>query len=201
VAINDMKLKLTGTTPVLFHNSQLVNPFNPINREKKKLTDKRTKQTDEDRIQVARLEWTGGWYWNDEHGPILPMINVYAALLKAAKSTRNGPLVDKGVNFLRLTEPLQYDGPRDLDGLWGNGIGEGGDHPSPYVDYQAVGQQAVKIMRCRPKLSEWELDTVFGVDDTVIDPEAFLGFMAYAGKYIGVGDFRAMYGKFSVKEV
>lgn len=192
--MQEIELVLTGTNPVLFHNSRLVNPFDPINKEKKRLTDKRTKQTEEDRIMVARLEWTAGWYWDDKDGPIMPLANVYASILKAAKSTRNGPLVDKGVNMLSLQEPIDYQGPRDLESLWGSGL-EG----SPFVDYRPVGQQAVKIMRCRPILHDWTVTTTWVVDETIIDPEQFIEFATFAGKYIGVGDYRAMYGRFAIK--
>lgn len=194
--MQEFEIQLTSSNPALFHNSRLVNPFDPINKEKKRLTDKRTKQTEEDRIMVARLEWTAGWYWDDEEGPVLPMANVYAAILKAAKATRNGPTVDKGVNMLSLHERLEYDGPRDMEGLWGSGL-EG----SPFVDYRAVGQQAVKIMRCRPMLPEWSATTRWVIDENIIDPDQFVEFVTFAGRYVGVGDFRAMYGRFSIKVV
>lgn len=192
--MQEIELVLTGTNPVLFHNSRLVNPFDPINKDKKRITDKRTKQTEEDRIMVARLEWTAGWYWDDQDGPVMPLANVYASIYKSAKTTRNGPIVDKGVNMLTLQEPIRYNGPRDIDSLWGSGL-EG----SPYVDYRAVGQQAVKIMRCRPILHEWEVTTTWAVDENIIDPDQFIQFAEFAGKYVGVGDYRTMYGRFGVK--
>lgn len=191
--MQEITLELKSTNPVLFHNSRLVNPFDPINKEKKKLTDKRTKQTEDDRIMVARLEWTAGWYWDEKDGPVLPMANLYASILKAAKATRNGPTVERGVNMLSLSEKLEYDGPRTHDELWGKGL-EG----SPFVDYRAVGQQSVKIMRCRPIVHDWSVVTHWAVDETIIDPESFIGFATFAGNYVGVGDFRSLYGRFSV---
>ncbi len=186
---------------LLLHNAErLLNPFDPTVKEKQKLTAKRTKQTDEDRMMVARLEWTLSWYWDDTLGPVIPTTAIYASLFKAAKRTRGGTqfkdAVDDATPDSRAV--LVYDGPRGLDSLWGKGLGQ-----SPYVDYRPVGQQAVKIMRCRPKLHAWSCQSRWIIDDTILNVDDFSGYAEAAGMYNGLGDYRQFYGRFSVdiKEV
>jgi hypothetical protein len=196
-----LELTMTGTRPILMHNAErLLNPFDAANREKKQITDKKTKQTDDDRIMVARLEWTLSWHWDDVLGPVMPTQMIYAALHAASRKTRDGAQFRDAVSD--ATEngiaPLVYDGPRTLDELWGIGL-----DGSPYVDYRPVGQQQAKIMRCRPKLPSWSVTTEWEVDETILDIESFVRFADKAGALCGVGDYRLMYGRFDaiVKEL
>lgn len=196
-----LELHMLGTRPLFLHNAEkLLNPFDPTNREKKMITDKRTKQTDEDRTNVAKLEWVMGWHFDQVLGPILPTSLIYASLNAAAKKTRDGAKFRDAVND--ATEGgvsiLQYDGPRELEALWGEGLAG-----SPFVDYRPVGQQSVKIMRCRPKLPQWECTSIWNLDEEILNVGDFIRFADTAGRYCGVGDYRLVFGRFEaeVKEI
>lgn len=134
-----------------------------------------------------------GWYLGD-NGPVMPVQNIWGSLHAAAKKTREGAQFRDGVSMLSESVDLDYDGPRDLNALWGEGLSG-----SPFVDYRPVGQQAVKIMRCRPRLAEWSLEVTFILDETILDPEQFALFAEKSGRYVGLGDFRVQYGRFSAK--
>jgi hypothetical protein len=193
--MKEIQVDLIGTEPLILHNcARLLNPFDPTNREKKALTDKRTKQSDEDRLQVAKLEWTMGWYLGEDGDIVMPTQNIWSSFLAAAKKTREGTQFKDAVTMTSLSVPLIYEGPRDLEQLWGKGL-EG----SPFVDYRPVGQQAVKIMRCRPVVRDWAVSTTWMVDETILNPEAFSSFANKAGEYVGIGDFRMRYGRFDAK--
>jgi hypothetical protein len=195
--MQEVTVELTGQGTMLLHNAaRLLNPFDETNREKKRITDKRTKQTDEDRIQVARLEWTMGWYLDENGTPVMPTQNVWGSIHTAAKKTREGAQFRDGVSMVTESTALDYSGPKKLDGLWGKGLSG-----SPFVDYRPVGQQAVKIMRCRPRLAEWSLSVPFVIDETILDLDQFAMFVDKAGRYVGLGDFRVQYGRFSAKVV
>lgn len=190
-------LLLEGAQTLLLHNAaDSLNPFHGRNKIKKQLTSKRTNKTEEDQIQIARLEWEMGWYWSDSFGPVIPTWNICMSLETAARKTREGGLFRDGVTIAEPETVLEYDGPRDLDGLWGKGL-----DGSPFVDYRPTGQQKVRIMRCRPKLREWHLQARFFVEETILDIDRFLYFAETAGQYVGIGDYRAQYGRFSVKVV
>lgn len=192
--MEDIKLRITGTRPVLFHNAaELVNPFSAATKAKKVLTSKRTNKTEDDLIEIARLEWAASWYWGTD-GPELPAACLIASFTNAAKQTRHGKMMERGVNVGFTAAPLSYVGPRTLDGLWGKGL-EG----SAFVDYRPVGQQAVKVMRCRPILQPgWSVDTTWYVDTATMDLELFLDVAQRAGRTEGVGDFRKIFGRYEV---
>lgn len=191
--MDEVKIRITGTRPVLFHNAaQLVNPFSSVNKAKKTLTAKKTNKTEDDMVEIARLEWEASWYFDAALGPVLPAVCLFGSFLGAARQTRQGKMVERGVMPGFLEEAINYSGPRDLKGLWGKGL-EG----SPFVDYRPVGQQTSMVMRCRPMLpSNWSVDTVWYVDTSTIDMDILTQIVNRAGQTEGVGDFRKMYGRY-----
>lgn len=56
-------LTLTGVTPLLVHNARLADPLDPIVRQTKPISGKRSK-TEEDHLELARLEFIGGLYYD-----------------------------------------------------------------------------------------------------------------------------------------
>ena len=126
------------------HNAQLSDDFNAIAREMKRINAKKTKKTDEDKVEVARLEFVGGMYYDEQLGPVLPSKVLNATILNSAKLTRERPTVARaGLVFDGLLYKLEYDGPRDLESLWGGGT-------SKYVSRESAKVQASRVMRTRP---------------------------------------------------
>jgi len=71
-----IKLQLTGTRPLLMHADVFADPLNPLTKQHKSLTGKR-KKTDDDHEAIARSEWRGGMYFDDDMGPYIPGVNIY----------------------------------------------------------------------------------------------------------------------------
>lgn len=185
-----MKLELTGITPLLMHNVRLVDPDDPYTKAIGRLTAKRTNKTDEDRAEIAKLEFSGGLYHSDKVGPYLPAANIFRSLQKAATVTKEGKKIERGFIPLADACPLEYDGPRDIDTLYGDGA-------TQYVDRRAVGVGMKKVMRVRPIFPEWSCSLEFELDDEVLDPDVFLQIATSAGRREGLGDYRRFYGKFA----
>ena len=55
-------ITIDGTAPFIMHNSRLADKLDPITRQKAVVAAKR-KKTDEDDLEISRLEWLGGLYW------------------------------------------------------------------------------------------------------------------------------------------
>jgi hypothetical protein len=194
-----INLRLTGTTPLLLHNaSELVNPFSAVNRAKKPITAKKANKTEDDMRQLARLEWEASWYKGINGDLVMPANNVYACLVATARITRQGKLIERGVNPTAIEWSLDFKGKStNMDELWGQGL-----DGSPFVDYRPVGQQAVKVMRCRPVIAAgWTLDTSWVVDESMTEPDWFVENATFAGRFEGLGDFRKMYGKFDAEVI
>src|SRR5215831_12973419 len=116
-----MKLRtvITGTSPLLMHNVRLANPDNYWAKEISKITAKR-KKTEEDRKEIARLEWLGSLY-NDEGRLVYPITNVRMCFRETAKATRRGKDILRAVNSAHegLTVPLAFnDNEKNPEELW-----------------------------------------------------------------------------------
>ena len=66
------------------------------------------------------------------------------------------------------------------------------------MDSRPVVIQRARVMKHRARLEQWELKfTLICVDERVID-EDMRAIVAYAGQFIGIGDYRPRYGRFEV---
>jgi hypothetical protein len=72
--------------------------------------------------------------------------------------------------------------------------------PQKYVvRYDYVVIQRARIQRARPEFPKWKAKlTLTSFDDTVADDKVE-ELLRYAGKYVGIGDWRPKYGLFDVK--
>jgi hypothetical protein len=181
----DFTITLTGTAPLLHHNSRLANPLDDGARAVKKLSSKRNK-TEQDHADLARLEHAAGLYIDPDVGPYLPGENIAACLLAAAKMTRMGVKVTRGLFIKTDVNPLGYDGPRTTDGLW-----EGG-----YRHMASVKVSGSRVMRCRPIFHEWRCQADGTLDPSVLELSDLEGIADNAGSFIGIGDWRPRFGRF-----
>lgn len=187
-----MLLTMTGTFPLIMHNAQSADPLNKWAREIKKITDKKRNKTDADEMELARIKFAAGLYYDEKIGPYLPAANIFRSLIESGSMTREGKKVERGVIFLGDRSPLEYDGPRDMEGLWGDGTGK-------FVDRRLAAVNRVRIPVTRPIFPEWGAQFEVMVDDQVLNPEQFVEIATKAGRAVGVGDYRRFYGRFSVE--
>ncbi|GAA2182115.1 hypothetical protein GCM10009785_19900 [Brooklawnia cerclae] len=179
-------LTINGTAPLLHHNSRLADKLDPITRAKAVVSGKR-KKTDEDDLELSRLEWLGGLYFDSEVGPYLPGDNVFKALVEAARKSKQGKQVEQGLFVTTDVNPLAYHGPRDTDSLWAD---------ENFVFRRTVKQQMSRITRTRPIFREWATEVEGAYDPAILDLRDVAAFAETAGAYIGVGDWRPRYGRF-----
>jgi hypothetical protein len=186
-----IRMTCTGTRPLLLHNVQLASPLNPYAKKLKALNSKRTK-TDEDRLEVARVEFEGSLYFDPQLGPYMPGQNLFRSLIGGARLIKAGKKIERGVVIADFMLPLIYQGPRDVEGLWGGGESE-------FVDIRPVTVQRNKVDRCRPIFRDWLVEADVIVDPKAIEYDEFREVARLAGEMEGLGDFRTMYGRFAVE--
>lgn len=182
----DFSITLTGTAPLLMHNSRLANPLDPATKALKRYTAKRNK-TDEDHETIARLEHAGGLYLDPDVGPFIPGENISRCLVDGAKLTKQGVKVTRGVFIKTDVNPLSYDGPRTADGLWEAGY--------KHMASAKVGMQ--RIMRCRPVFYDWIVEADGFLDASVLELSDIASIAVNAGQMIGLGDWRPRFGRFT----
>lgn len=195
--MQEIRVRLTGTRPLLMHSARTIDPMDPFVRAMKRITSKQAKQkTDEDLLELQRLEWLAGAYTDDhddpENGrPILTEDHALATLVAGAKRSRNGSKVKRAV--LATAEPfshLKYKGPKKLGELY---------EIQDFRDCRPVGVNNKSVMRTRPKFRDWSVEFGYLLDEQEMDPADVIHALEEAGKYVGMCDFRPRYGRFEVE--
>jgi hypothetical protein len=188
--MSKFSINLTGTQPLVMHNSRLVNPFDPFTKALKGLTSKRGK-TEEDLLEIARTEFQGSLYYNDDLGPVIPRKLLFANIVEGAKFDKKGRDVPRsGLAFDQPEYKLDYDGPRDRDELFGDGS-------SQFCLYVEVGVQSSKVMRMRPVFNDWSLRYTVELDTSILSSDQFATAVQKGGKLVGLGDWRQLNGRFA----
>lgn len=185
----DVRFTLTGTEPLLMHNSRLANPLDPAKIALGNATAKRTK-TEDDHMLIAQLEWLGGLYYDPDAGPYLPGENIWRALYDAAKKRKMGPRIKEGVFITTNVNPLAYPGPRGTDALWAD---------ENFRLMVTVRNQQNRVLRTRPMFRSWKAEAEGIIDTDVIDLRDVATIAETAGLLVGIGDWRPRYGRFSAE--
>lgn len=184
-----IEFEISGVAPLLVHNGHLANPTAPIVRAIKEISSKRNK-TDEDLMELARLEFHGGFYLDENGQPIIPGEMIEAMLVEAAKKNRLGKAFKAGI-ISDGNWPIIYDGPKDVDAMWADGS---------FAFQKMVVVSRAKILRTRPIFNTWSLKfTVHFLPDVVNESQVRQA-MEIAGQIIGLGTWRPRYGRFTVNK-
>ena len=184
--IEHLELRLAGEAgePLIMHNGLLADRQYEWTRKLAEVTGKR-KKTDEDHDLVSELEWNGSLYFDDNDGPYLPGDNIRRCLLDAARLTKDGKRIERGVLRLSRINPLRYDGPRTRAALWAD---------SRFQHRAIVKVGTSKVVRTRPRFVEWACDVGIEFDTSILDGRDLLRIAEAGGQYIGIGDGRPFFG-------
>ena len=192
--MKSVKLKLTGTSPLLHCSDTLADPLNHLTILHKTLTDKR-KKTMDDHMQIAKSMWTGLLYWSDTAGAILPTSNIRAALVGGATLGKLGMAVKRGTLMLDDYCVLNYGKKLTKDQLYDQG----------YVDRRSVVVSRRRVMAYRPKFTEWSVECTISYDENTLDESNIVLSMTNAGKFVGIGGYRpekgGLFGRFEVTKL
>jgi len=179
---------LKGTGPVLMHNVRLANPLDEFAKRLKEVNGKRGK-TDENYAEIAEIEFLGGLYWHKDTGPYIPGEWIFASLVEGARLKKKGKHVQRGVMLGAGGDrnKLVYKGPRDPDKL---------EKDANFRLVKPVRVGASRVMRTRPIFHEWSATVPIYVDSEIINFEDLREIAKEAGRYVGIGDHRPMYGRY-----
>jgi hypothetical protein len=185
----DFRITLTGTAPLIMHSNRLSDPLHPATKEYKKVTGKRQK-TEDDHLEIARMEHAASLYMDDHVGPFIPGENLSRALVDAARITRKGKMVERGVFIRTDTNPLSYPGPRTIAALWDD---------ENFRHFASVTVRGQRVMRCRPMFRDWSTEADGILDPAVIDLTDLETIAVTSGQMVGLCDWRPRYGRFTAR--
>lgn len=186
----EITIKAVGTKPLLLHNVDLANPFNPIYRKLQELrgtpSKRRTEQWEQEK---AYLEFIGAFYDVPEvDGVAIPSQNLRQSIIEAAKASRLGKQMGRAVAVTVAAVPLIYQGPRTPEELWQAGNwsltrmirGTGGASPTTYPIFRA-----------------WAVRVPFELDESVLNLRDVKEIAERAGRIEGLGASRKQgYGRY-----
>lgn len=171
----------------MLHNERLANPRDPHTIALKVLTNQK-KKTDETLEQIAKKEWFAGIY--EENGvPVLPADNLLATAKEGGRKRRLGKQVECGVFCEQKSFPIEYDGPKTVEGLWKDGR---------FFDYRSVAVNQRRTMRARPRFDEWAVVASFCYDPEQISEQELIDCLTHAGLSVGLCEKRPQFGRFVV---
>jgi hypothetical protein len=183
----EVQLDIVGTKPILMHSATLSDPLDENARSLSKISSKR-KKTEDDYREMAKYEFLGGLYHDEDLGPYLPGDNLFRMLVDGARKRRLGVKVTSGVFVSSDVNPLVYKGPRSVKELMSD----------PAFQHRAsckVG--TARVMRTRPQFKEWATSALIVLDTEVLDIDDFSQIAQLAGSYVGLGDWRPRFGLFT----
>ena len=193
-----LKLKFIGDTDMITHNSQGADPLNPYTKALKIITGKR-KKTDQDHMDLGRIEWESGLYLHDGV-VVMPAINLDRCLWDGAKKVKNGVKYKSGVFPADDYSVLSYAGKQ----IKTNGHTE---IPDPALDkfYKDNSIRMIvvvnrnRIVRVRPIFHDWSFKATLLYDELVIDRTELIACATDAGRLIGMCEMRPRHGRFHVE--
>ena len=184
-----LKLKITGTSPLMLHSDLLANPLAEETKLHKSLTSKR-KKTDEDHLAIARSEYLAGLYYSEKVGVYVPGQNLDATFLAGAKLQKLGTHWRRGALVMTDRAKLLYDGPKTPAQLW---------EDRRFVDCRGVRVGTAKLMRYRPIFADWACEIEVAFNPDILNEGEVKKTLEDAGALIGTCEFRPRFGRFSVK--
>jgi hypothetical protein len=187
----ELTVRLTGTKPMLQHNGRLANPLDSYTRQLKAITGKR-KKTDEDLVDIMLIEARGSC-WETDTGILgVPTAAVWRSFYDAAKAYKLGEDVKRALHFADVTQPLLIDGHEvDCDVFLKD---------PDSVDYRPVKVSGRKTMRARPIIrGAWQTTHTFDLLTDVLQVQSLGPVLERAGRLVGLGDWRPIYGTYQVE--
>jgi hypothetical protein len=185
------QMQIEGIAPLLMHSARLADPMDDATKALAAVTGKR-KKTDDDHIEVARLEHLGSLYISQEFGPFIPGQNIEAALFRGAARTKQGTALKSALLVPQNVNPLIYRGPRDAQGLW---------EDKAFVHRSSVKVGTSRVIRTRPVFSSWQIAFEGDLDTEVVDKGSFEQIADTTGRLVGLGDWRPRFGRFTVSSL
>ena len=184
-----IRLRLTGTTPLMPHNPRMSNPLDLFAKALKKISGKKNK-TDADHEEMGRLEFLGSLYQNGDGEIVVPGNWIEGMLREAAKKSKRGKVFQQFM-FCDGTFPLEFDGSHDPDEMWEDGR---------FTDVRSVRVGQSRVQRTRPIIHNWAATVeVQYVSGSELDREELIAAAKLAEITSAVGDNRPRFGRFKVE--
>ncbi len=188
-----LKIRLKSNGPALMNSPVLSDPLHP-KAKLLKLLNKNKSKTDENYLEIAKIQFTHGVYYDTAFGGVhWPCKNIRASLIDGAKVHKNGKKVKEAVVFLEYAVPLKYKGPRTPDELF--------EDPKHLFKSSIPTGRGTRVNSYRAMFPEWECEFSLIYDNELITEEEIMTAFDIAGRRKCLGDYRPLFGKYFVEKL
>lgn len=184
--------EISGVAPMLQHNGMLSDPMNSFAKAMKVISSKK-KKTDDDFLELSKLEFQGSAYHSAQTGWFLTSDIIEAAIIGGARKRKKGKDFQSSVFCGDDLYPLEFDDsdktPLELFEI------------DKYRDVRRVVIPATgnSVQRTRPRIDNWlckfDVNIITAASVSVDDVKEALD---TAAALVGVCDWRPKYGRFEV---
>lgn len=196
-------VKITGIRPLIMSNPQMIDPDNKFTRraselqaELKSIKKDNFAAREVKRREIEKNEWMGSIYWSEEGGGIyLPGEMIQACIKEGAKKNKLGKQIDSA--FQPIEDAAVEVGkrlPKTLEELY----------KFPEFSFRKAvkipPRTGAMVMKVRPMVPRpWTATFVVEFDETVLSKDQVIKSIIDAGTYVGVGNWRPKFGRFTVE--
>ncbi len=190
MALEPLHLVIVGNSALIQHSDVLVDPLHPLTKAVAEISHKRQK-TEADHAELGWREWLGGRYTTDDGRPCVPARCLRTCLIEGARKFKAGKLIESGVYFTADSYALDCeDMPTTPEAMFAD---------KRYVDRRSVGVGDKRVIRTRPRFPVgWVVGFGVDLDSEVVDAGTVRQALALAGRVVGLGDYRPLFGRFEV---
>ena len=185
---DSIEFKIEGVSPLLMHNGQLANPLNPLVKQMKAITGLR-KKSDENHIEISRLEFRAGLYVSASGEIEIPSEVMESCLIEGAKKSKLGKQFKSSICIME-NSTLDYGEKLSVDELW--------KRSEEFVDVRGVKVGQARVMRTRAIFRNWKLAFTVHYNADLVNPEQIHIALDDAGSQVGLCDYRPKFGRFEV---
>ena len=188
--MKELRVRIEGIEPLLVNNPQGVDPFNLYARRAKSITSKR-KKTDEDLLELRKVEIETKLYFDDEIKIYVPsswIISSMAAISWTKAKVKKADI--RACVFVDGSKiKLTYDGMKKVKTKEDVVLNE------QFHTLLNLKQGQVRIAKAAPIFHNWSIEFDMFFDDTILDLSEIKRLLEIAAKFGGYGDFRPSYGR------
>jgi hypothetical protein len=195
MAMQTASITVSGFSPLLLNNPQTVDRFNTYARQMKSINDKKTRRTDDDYLELRKLELSSKIYFDKEVGVYAPSTWLSESIACSAFSTvKVGRDKIRGALFVVGEKmKLKYEGQDKVKAMSDIVLN------TFFHKSMALPQGQVRVVKVFPIFHDWSFSSRVEFDDAIIDLGMLKRVCESAGKYVGFGDMRPTFGRAKVE--
>jgi hypothetical protein len=195
MAIQKLKVKATGVTPLLQNNPRTVDPFDTYSKAMAPFKKRGAAKTEESLLKLRQLEAEAKTYFDDEIGVYIPSrwiikmladssyeisriakTKVYGAIFPVESKVK---LCFKNMNRVKTLKDISKN--------------------QEFQHLMILPQRQVRLAKNFPIFHNWSFETEIEYDSNLFDFETIERILKFGGLYKGFGDFRPSFGRCQIE--